>query len=179
MSDPWQDLATLLREAKAVPRLRAESIIPSSIYDPLYRVVTIGLAMRACGKASPDTGLPMLNAAKLKLCQFVAIRPQLLPSLRDWISAHEGGERPSLDGWAQFPRGYAADSLHESVLTYLVAIGELVREGHNLYVTKLESKPGLLSRLVETVDQMDTFQGERKVLQELSTMRITLKMLRA
>jgi len=177
--DPVQRLTILLREANAVPRLRAESIAPSSIYDPLYRVVVIALAISVCGKPKPD-GSRSLSGPLLKLYQFVAIHAELLPSLRGWSLAHEKGGHPSLEGWARFPRGYAADGLHENVVTYLVAIGELRREGKNLLApSDANPKPGLLARLTASAEKGGAFSVERDALRELSAIKITLKMLDA
>jgi hypothetical protein len=175
-ASPVQRLTALLRKAKAVPDLRDEAVAPSSIYDPLYRTMVIALTMKICGKPVVDGGLSLPDP-KLKLVQFIAIHPELLSSLRGWIAAHEQGERPSLDGWARFPRGYAADTLHEKVLTYLIATGELRRDGKNL-LTRVEGK-GLLTSLAGAAEAKQSFAVERDTLHELSGMKITLKMLGA
>jgi hypothetical protein len=174
-ASPVQRLTALLRRAGAVPALRDEAVAPSSIYDPLYRAMVIALTMRACGRLSGAEW--SLSSARLKLAQFVAIHPELLPSLRGWVAAHRRGERPTLEGWAQFPRGYAADAHHERVLTYLVATGELRREGKNL-VTRAEGD-GLLAALAESAEAKKSFAAERDALQEMAAMKITLKMLGA
>lgn len=174
--DAVQQLVALLREAKAVPRLRANAVGPSSIYDPLYRTVIIGLALRLCGKKATESEVT-LAGPRLKLFQFVAVHRHLLPSLRGWVTAHETGRRPNLEEWTSFPRGYVADSLYERIVTYLVATGELRPEGKNL-VGSLDARC-LLGRLVVAVDANSAFEGERSTLIELSQTRITLGMLGA
>lgn len=171
---PVQRLTTLLRKAKAVPDLCDQAVAPASIYDPRYRTMVISLTMKVCGRSVGLGGLS-LSDAKLKLDQFVAIHPELLPSLRGWIAAHARGERPSLEGWARFPRGYAADTLHEKVLTYLIAIGELRREGKKLY-SRSDGK-GLLMALATNAQTEQSFAVEQETLHELSGMKITLGML--
>lgn len=173
---PVQRLTELLRKAQAVPDLHDAAVAPSSIYDPLFRTMVIALTMKMCGKPVAEGG-HSLHEAKLKLFQFVAIHPELLPSLRLWVDAHAQGERPSLEGWARFPRGYAADTLHERVLTYLVATGECRRVGTGL-VTRADA-PGLLFSLADDAQTKESFNVERACLQELSEMKITLKMLGA
>lgn len=172
--DPVAQLTALLREAKAIPRLRAEAVAPSSIYDALYRIIVVALTMSVCGERKVEGALT-LPLAKLKLMQFVAVHPELLPSLRGWVTAHVNGERPSLAGWARFPRGYAADTIHDGVLTYLIATGELNPDRKNVN-TRSDGR-GLLAALTEIAVSKDSFSGERRTLEELSVMKITLKML--
>jgi hypothetical protein len=173
IGSPVQRLTTLLRKAGAVPNLCDEAVAPSSMYDPLYRTMVIALTMRVCGK--PVLGGLSLSEPKVKLSQFVAIHPELLPSLRGWLAAHARGERPSLEGWARFPRGYAADTLHEKVLTYLIATGELRREARNL-LTRVDGTGFLLS-LAAAAKADRSFVVELNTLEELNGMKITLKML--
>jgi len=63
------------------------------------------------------------------------------------------------------------------VLTYLVATGELRRDGKNL-VTRADRK-GFLMSLAEDSDAKRSFLSERAVLQEMSGMKISLRMLGA
>lgn len=171
-----EQLAALLREAKVTPTLRSECVTPSAIYDPTYRIAIIALTLRTCGRPKSGAGLS-LASAKLKLFQFVAVHPHLLPSLRGWVDAYDKGERPSLDGWARFPRGYASDSLCEKLVEYLLASGHLRRVGSNV-VDAAESTP-FVTQLLAKLDENDLFEDERRVLMELAQMRITLEMLRA
>lgn len=174
--DAVQQLTDLLREAKAVPRLRAEAVMASAIYDPVYRATILALTLHKCGKTGSDRSLSLADP-KLKLFQFVAVHRHLLPSLRGWVRAHAEGQRPSLDGWALFPRGYAADSLYERLVTYLVATGELRRDGNNL-VGSFDDQ-ALLGRIIAAAETAAAFQQERATLAELGSTQITLGMLRA
>src|SRR4051812_44762703 len=131
--DPVRELTTLLREANAVPRIRPDAFALSSIYDSTYRAIMIALTLENCGKRRGGDSELRLHDTKVKLFQFVAVHPDLMPSLRGWLRAHEEGQRPSLDGWARFPRGYAADTLYERVVGYLVATGELGSDGAYLW----------------------------------------------
>ncbi len=167
-------LTAILREANVVPRFRPDSIIPSSIYDPVLRAALVGLTIRICGDQRGDSWL--LVDAKLKLFQFVAVRLELLPSLRGWVNAHQQGQRPSLDGWARFPHGYAADGLHERLIVYLVASGELQWEKKYL---KMSDKSRLLGPMLAKIESEALFVSESTALAEMADMKITLKMLGA
>lgn len=173
-SDPVVELTALLREAKAVPRIREESFALSAVYDSTYRALMVGLALDICGKQRVNANEPCLHDAKLKLFQFIAVHPELMPSFRGWLRAHQEGERPSLDGWARFPRGYAADTLYERVVSYLVATGELGRDGSQVWRRQGE---GLLSNVIRVAVAGDAFAREREILRELATVKLTMKML--
>ncbi|MGN6106576.1 MAG: hypothetical protein ACTHU0_15830 [Kofleriaceae bacterium] len=134
----------------------------------------VGLTLDLCAKRRAEDASAQLHEAKVKLFQFVAVHPELMPSLRGWVRAHQEGHRPSLDGWARFPRGYAADSLYERIVSYLVATGELHREGAKLWRRHSE---GILSKLIRVVVTGDAFARERAVLTELATVKLTTKML--
>lgn len=175
-SDPVRELTALLREANAVPRIREESFALSAMYDSTYRAIVLGLALETCAKKRAGENEARLHDAKLKLFQFVAVHPELMPSLRGWLRAHQEGQRPSLNGWARFPRGYAADRLYERVVTYLVATGELGRDGAHVW---LRQRDGLLSNLIRVVVAGDAFTRERAVLNEFATVKLTMKMLSA
>lgn len=178
MTTAVERLTAILRGAKATPTLHDDAVAPSVIYDASYRVTVIALTMHICGKDGGN-GTRLMPAAKLKLFQFVAVRSELLPNLRQWLSAHLVGAGEPLERWQGFPRGYAADALHERVLTYLFASGELAPKGKSLL-----SKPGndgLLAKLVDGVRRSNTFTIERRTLQELQSIspKITMKRLGA
>jgi hypothetical protein len=174
--DPVHALTVLLREANAIPRIRTESFPLSSMYDSTYRAIVVGLTLEICAKKRGTDPQARLADAKVKLFQFVAVHPDLMPSLRGWLRAHEEGKRPSLDGWARFPRGYAADTLYERVVAYLVSTGELGQDGKQLWRRQSE---GLLSGLIRIVVARDAFTREREILTELGTVKLTMKMLNA
>lgn len=173
-SDPVRDLTALLREANVVPRIHPDAFALSSIYDSTYRAIILALTLEICAKRRGNDSEKRLHNAKVKLFQFVAVHPDLMPSLRGWLRAHEEGQRPSLDGWARFPRGYAADTLYERVIGYLLATGELSSDGAHLW--RPQGKR-LLSGMFAVAIERDAFTRERGILTELATIKITNKML--
>ena len=78
-------LADLLEGGNALP-LVATSAPASTIYDVQYRVVVNACAFELHGR--PDTlNRKRIATNKLKLLQFVAIRPWLVPVIREWSAS--------------------------------------------------------------------------------------------
>lgn len=177
MSDAVARLTAVLREADATPTLQADAVTFSATYDPVYRAAVIALTLRAAGKKDSEAAFTLPDL-KLRLFQFVAVHTQLLPSLRGWVNEHKSGRRPSLDGWARFPRGYAADTLYERLTDYLCATGELQRL-KNSYVRMPSAPKSYLGTLVAAADAEEAFQAERAAITEVAGLGITLDMLRS
>lgn len=176
MSDAAHRLVALLREAKATPRLNADAVAPSAVYDAGYRAAVIAMTLRTCGTVL-ESGQLSLADPKLKLFQFIAVHRHLLEPLRAWIAMHQHGSGPSLDGWRMFPRGYASDSIYERLTVYLAASGNVRRVGTNI-VARADAG-SVLGKLLSVVEREQAFQDEQAVLTELASMRVTLRMLRA
>ena len=79
-------------------------LAPSPIYDLDYRMAVLALAIRIHGTPTADASL-RIDSARLKLLQFVAQRPGLMPVVTRW--ATKGASKDSLLGSSQrLRRGY-------------------------------------------------------------------------
>lgn len=174
--DPVKELASLLREANAVPRLSPERMVRSSFYDAVYRACITGLAIRECGRRVLSAW--SLNDQLLRLYQFTAIHRGLLKPLQEWAAARRSGTLTPLQEWARFPAGYATDTIHDGVVTYLLATGQLRRDRTTLVLDELPTSTFLWS-LLRAVDAATLFPSERLALVELRQSGITLGMLRS
>lgn len=87
-----ETLSALLQSSHAQPRVRPERLVPSAIYDLDCRVFVIAAAFELHAKGELLTGR-RIHATKLKLLQFVAIRPRLLPVIRSWSAIGATGHR--------------------------------------------------------------------------------------
>jgi hypothetical protein len=98
----------------------------------------------------------------LKLLQFIAVRPALLPNFQRWAKARR---RPDLDTWQRMPRGYLGDRTHDRTIELLVA-------GSVLYRTLDELVSGerfhVLDSLYRSIVDRDLLAPERAVLSELA-----------
>lgn len=169
-------LSNVLREAGAVPSVRPELIAPSSIYDPVYRVGIIGCAFSLCAEWDGQRRRRM-NRYHLKLLQFVAIHPALLPQLMRWVADSKSPAQVPVERWLGFPAGYVADSLHDQVIEYLTATGELSLVGRNLTVSWPFPAQSYLHRVVQLIVETSAFRREKDVLRELAAIRFSRRML--
>lgn len=172
--DPLRQLSELLREGKAVPRLRPERIVGSSIYDAVYRVGVIALTIQTCGRSGD--GQASLHEQFLRLFQFVAVHPALLRPLKNWVTERRAGNLVPFDEWATFPAGYATDGLYDQVLTYLLASHHLRREGAQIALS-LDAGTPFLVELLTYIEANELFAPERAVLNHLRGVKVTLGML--
>jgi hypothetical protein len=170
MTSAVSELLELLSQAQATPRFRADRVPRSILYDPAYRCVAIALSIEHGSDREHA-----LNTDKLKLYQFVSIRPRVLFPLVAWVENQRTGGRVGLLDWVGFPRGYAQDNLHEKVMTYLLATGELEKTGSRVAIAH-GSK--YLTTLLTAISETGAFEREVNVLKALKGLRITKEMLR-
>lgn len=166
-SDPVQELAAVLREVGASPRVRADRVVRSTLYDLDYRVALI-----ACVFFIARANTRRVVAHWLKILQFVAVRPTLLPSFQVWAATRR---HQDLDTWQKMPRGYLGDNTHDRTVELLVAAGVLAREGDEL----LEG--GRFAELRELYDDLvarDLLRSERATLLKLSNTRVNKTLLK-
>ena len=99
--DPVRELAALLARVDARPVLVKERIAASTLYDADYHLALVACAFTT--HAKPDaSGRDQMLASWLKLLQFVAVRPRLLPDLRLWAETRRNAD---LETWRKMPRG--------------------------------------------------------------------------
>jgi hypothetical protein len=112
--------------------------------------------------AKPDTDdRRQMLVSWLKLLQFVAARPRLVPDLRAWAETRRNAD---LETWRRMPRGYVGDRTHDSVIEFLVAAGVLEQDKDQLV-----SGPhvAVLDALYDRIRVANLFATERQVLVEL------------
>ena len=167
-----ETLAALLQSGRAQPRVSPERLAPSAVYDLQYRMVIIALAFEI--HARPYLlGRRRIGASRLKLLQFIAIRPWLVPVIRKW-SETQGYAEQSVISPQQLRRGFLGDGVHDDVVGFLVARGALDRMGSHLVSgTNIE----FLNRLYSTAAKGQLFSTALSALRELSNITITNHML--
>lgn len=172
-TDPVEQLAGLLREAKAVPRIVTSRIARSAFYDAAYRACVVALTMRQCAKEVG--GVLEMNDQKLRLFQFVAVHRALLGPLRTWVAARRSGRAMSILEWSGLPSGYSTDTTYGALLRYLTATGELCHVSTK--VSWARDPDAYLTQLVALADDNTLFTPEREVLSELAAVKLTTGML--
>jgi hypothetical protein len=164
-------LSALLQSSQAQPRLRTERLVPSAIYDLDYRVFVIAAAFEIHAKEAAPIGR-RIRATKLKLLQFIAIRPRLLSVIRTWSAASDD-EDSTFDAY-DLRRGFLGDRVFDSVVAFLVARGALEWLGLHLAAG---SNAELLTNIYQAAVGAGLFVSERRTLTELAGVRLTVRML--
>jgi hypothetical protein len=152
--------------------VRPGRVAPSTTYDLQYRAVIVACAFDIHA-AADALGLRRVGIAKLKLFQFVAVRPWLLPSLREW-SAERRQRQGSLLAPARLRHGFLGDTMYDDVVRYLVARDAVTRIGNDL--VSGHNAP-VLAKLHSEVITNGLFEKEREVLHALTRVTITKRML--
>lgn len=166
-----QQLADLLQD-HAKPVIRPQRLAPSPIYDLDYRMAVIALSFATHSTKTTDAQ-SRIDAARLKLLQFVAQRPALLPAMKQWAASKK--EPSLLLGSSQrLRRGYMGDSTYDQVVEYMIACGVFRSDGQFLV---LDRNGSYVDFITGAADKEGMFVQERFVLGELLTMRVTVAML--
>jgi hypothetical protein len=173
-SNPLQLLAELLQSGRANPAISLKRLASSSFYDLQYRMFVIAATFEIHSK---QFGLQQrrIGAARLKLLQFVACRPWLMPIVRNWSEA-EHDPQTLLHSSQRLRRGFIADSMHDDVVDLLVARNILVRLGTGTHLAS-GANVDLLAKLHLAGVEQELFSAERRILQELLDVRVTSNML--
>lgn len=159
--DPVAALGAALQLANATAKLNRKRIVRSTLHDANYHVAIIASAMRLHAEGDCKRVL----SAWLKLLQFVAARPSLLPRLQEYASSRR---QHDLDKWALMPRGYMGDQTHDGVVDYLVAARMLREDGDYL-----EAGPryATLEAVGADIERAQMFSGERRILDALRSIK--------
>lgn len=169
----FRELAAILDD----PRLRIvvvpERVAPSAIYDLHYRLAVLACVfVHASGREGP--GLREMSAPRMKLWQFVACRPWLLPVLKEW-SENRGDAQRSLLSSQRLRRGFLGDTMYDDVTSFLVARGVLARYRSN--VVEGPHVDALFS-LDSVSASLGVFAVERQlIIHDLPAIKITNQML--
>lgn len=169
-NNPIKTLAALLA-GHAKPVIAIDRLVPPSTYDLDYRIALVVLAFDISGKQS-STGARRVRVSELKLFQFVAQRPWLLPILRSWGDAKNNHDRARLLP-SHVLRGYLADTMFDSVIEFLVARGSFTRSPSHL----VEASSDFCSSIANDSSRLELFVPEREVLFEITKLKLTNDML--
>ena len=171
-ASPFEVLADLLQSGRAQPALSSDRLAPSAFYDLHYRVMVIASTVEIHAQADV-AGNRQIQTGRLKLLQFVACRPWLMPTLREW-SGTRRARQLSVLSTQRFRRGFLGDTTHDRVVDFLVAHSVFVRLGVHL-VTDLNVH--ILSTLYSSAVDQQLFSAERQALHDLLGVKITNRML--
>ena len=166
-----ETLSELLQSAQAKPRVRTERLVPSAIYDLDYRVFVIAAAFELHAKAAPPIAR-RIHATKLKLLQFIAIRPRLMSVIRAWGASN--GDKEASFASQDLRRGFLGDQMFDSVVAFLVARRALEWMGTHLVAGENVT---LLSDIYTTAVHGGLFETERKTLEAFNGVKVTVRML--
>src|ERR1022692_4701522 len=146
--DIFRSIAELLRSGSAQPLIYPERVAPSAVYDLNYRISVIALGFDFHAK-SESSGNRRIRTALLKLLQFVAVRPWLIPMLMDWKRAEAEPQLSMLTSQKE-RRGFLTDLMHDDVIEYLVARQVLKRGPYRSeeHTSELQSPCNLVCRLL-------------------------------
>jgi hypothetical protein len=172
-NSPIETLAALLDASGAQPDITPERLAPSTVYDLEYRVLIVAMAFQI--HAAPDrySSRPRIQSRRLKLLQFIAMRPWLVSVILEWSLSRHNAQR-SLDGQEGLRRGFISDTMHDDVVDFLVAAGALRRE--DLYIVPSTNSSIILNLYSEAVGRT-LFDAELTALRELKNITITNEML--
>jgi hypothetical protein len=163
-------LAALLEETGAKPRVRPERVVRSTLYDLDYHTALIACAFFETTQRGAG-GSRSVMAQWLKILQFVAVRPALLPDFLRWAGARR---QPDLESWQKMPRGYIGDSTHDRTIELLIAERILMRKPDSLASGERFS---ILQTLYENLLAKDLLRSERDTLRALAHTRANLTLL--
>jgi hypothetical protein len=173
MANPIGKLAELLEKAKAKPLLTLSRLAPSPTYDMEYRCAVVAMIFKKFARPFESKSDQRMLASKLKLLQFITLRPWLLPAVREWSYASTQAEL-ELAYSVRIRRGFLSDTAHEDVVDFLLACEILYRSGHHL-VTGQNSRE--LDRIVKAVTEHNLFRNESEIIADLAAVKLTKSML--
>lgn len=166
-----QVLAELLAGTDAKPYANPLRSAPSSLYDLQYRTFVIAACLRIIGR--PEGTFRKIASNKLRLLQFVAMRPWLLGMVRNW-SATRKDPQQSLQSSQSLRRGFLGDGMHDKLIDYLVAAGQLYKQRGQIAEPLQE---GGLTKIYEDALKTGLFTTERETIKSLNEIVITNDML--
>jgi hypothetical protein len=167
-----ETLVGLLQSGRAQPLVNPGRLAPSAIYDLHYRMFVVASAFEIHAKPYALVHR-RISAARLKLLQFVAFRPWLVPVIREW-SETQGYAQQAVLSPQQLQRGFLGDEMHDNVVAFLAARGAFLRIDAHL-VSGVNAD--LLKRFHIAGAENNLFSTGLHALQELIDIKITNSML--
>jgi MFS-type transporter involved in bile tolerance (Atg22 family) len=114
-----------------------------------------------------------IQSTRLKLVQFVATRPTLLPVVKEWSESRHDAQAAFATSHS-LRRGFLSDKTHDDVVGFLVARGIFLYDGIHL---SDGGNSSFLASMYKSSCEMGLFGVERRVLSDLLTITITNSML--
>lgn len=173
INSPLERLATLLAASGAQPDITPERLAPSTVYDLEYRVLIVAMAFQIHAASDKYSSRPRIQSRRLKLLQFIAMRPWLVPIIREWSLSRRNAQR-SFDSEEGLRRGFISDTMHDDVMDFLAAAGALRRE--ELYVVPGTNSSVIFDLYSEALGR-SLFDAETLALRQLKGITITNEML--
>jgi hypothetical protein len=170
---PLERLAVLLAASGAEPDIHPDRLAPSTIYDLEYRVLVVAMSFQMHAGSDRFSAHPRIQGRRLKLLQFIAMRPWLVPVIRGWSESRRDAQR-ALDYEEGLRRGFISDTMHESVMEFLVASAALRRE--DVYVVA-GARSSVMFDLYSEAQRRALFRSEVDALNQLKAIKITNEML--
>jgi hypothetical protein len=164
-------IATLLGDTTARPVVRSALATTSPLYDVDYRMFVNSIAFEMHANLSP-AGL-RIQRARIKLLQFVAIRPWLLPALQRW-STEGAADQFSLEHAQRIRRAFLTDTIHDAAISFLIAHEALEPSGSHLLAGR---RYDVIASRVAIAKREGLFARERATLELSKEVRITIRML--
>jgi hypothetical protein len=174
MSDTLKMLAAALQAEGLISTVNPSRVVSSSQYDLHYQLTIIGLILQTCGKKRKmETGeYLVLNLMVLRLYNFLALRPTLIPEFERCYAETSGYVISDLEDWCSFPRGYLTDKPNIDVLSFLRAYGEISLKGKDILFNVENSK--LIRPLLDSARLNKLFTGERAAIAHLAKLKLKL-----
>ncbi len=166
-------LAELLQASGAQPDFSPERLAPSTIYDLEYRVLIVAMAFQIHATKDQFSDRPRIPQRRLKLLQFIAMRPWLVPVIEEWSASRHDAQR-SLDSEDSLRRGFISDTMHEHVMDFLIAAGGIRRE--ESFVVP-GTKSSIIFDLYSEATARTLFESEFTALRALKKTVVTNDML--
>jgi len=166
-----QTLSELLDGTDAKPYANPQRSAPSSLYDLQYRSFVIAACLRIIGR--PEGTFRKIASNKLRLLQFVAMRPWLIGMVRNW-SATRKDPQQSLQSSQSLRRGFLSDGMHDRIIDYLVAAGHLYKKKGQIAEPLQDTG---LTKIYEDAVKAGLFMTERETIASLDEIVITNDML--
>lgn len=160
MSADFIELADIVEALGGRPRIDVSRVTTSVLHNASYHIAMVACAFAVLDH-SRDERVKNVDAAWIKLMQFVAGRPKLAEDLETYARSRRGRQR---ECYSLMPRGYLGDTSHEAVITYLVISGALSRVHGGLSRADGDS---YLDTLFASIEGQDLFVAEREIMKSI------------
>jgi hypothetical protein len=162
-----------LLDGYAKPVVETGRLAPSFTYDFEYRALIILIAFDIHAKMR--LGIEQIGTPRLKLLQFAAQRPSLVPVLKEWSATRKDADMSILVP-QHLRRAYLTDPCYPPIVDYFVASEVFQRTPTHILKGKAFEKH---RTSINTVRKRSLFVSELTILDQLQSIKITNSMLGA